>query len=404
MISELVWRFASLWAVGSIVATACGALSLIWTRRRRSIRPRSRPPISVLKPLKGVDDRLEENLAALVAQDYPEFELIFGVASTEDPALAVVERLRAKSSQARITVVTGGAPAALNPKVANLLQIQAKAQHDLQVISDSNVRPPPSYLDSLAEAYDGGAAGLVHSPLRGVGEHDVGSALENLMMNTWVASMTAWAQLFRYPVVVGKSVAFSGSELARMGGFEQMQDVLAEDYFMGRLYREAGRPVVLASGPVEVVHERQTIGEVIARQVRWSTMRRWVSPFAYAWEPLANPLPYLALIAAVSFAVADPRAADTGRIFLALWAFRTVVEAVVASLSRGGLLPPIQWPLLVVKDFLLAYAWISGLFRTRISWRGNRMRIGKGSRLRPEGRGEALTRVEGVSSRGSGGS
>ena len=136
-----------------------------------------RPPISVLKPLKGDEDELYENLRALAGQRYPEFEILCGAEDPADPALGVVRRLAAEMPAVPIRIVCGGAPIGLNPKVNNLAQLLPVARHELVLISDANVRPPPDYLAGLADQIAGPGVGLVHSPLVGVHERSVAQLL-----------------------------------------------------------------------------------------------------------------------------------------------------------------------------------------------------------------------------------
>ncbi len=218
---------------------------------RSHTRPRtpvaSFPPVSVLKPLCGVDTALRDNLQTFFEQDYPVFELVFGVQGEDDPAAIVVRELRAAYPDVICRLVVHDGGRGVNPKVSNLRSMMGAVMHDVVVVSDSNVAVHPAYLREMATELaqkdaPGDRVGLVTSLFTGVEEETLGATLENLHLNGTVAGGVAISnELLSKAAVVGKSMMFRRTVFERLGGFSSVAHVLAEDYVMGRMFEAAGR-------------------------------------------------------------------------------------------------------------------------------------------------------------------
>lgn len=330
--------------------------------------------VSVLKPVAGIDDSLEANLRTFFAQDYPRYEIVFGIQGEEDPALELVRRLIRDHPDvdARVVVHDGGR--GINPKVSNLRAMVTQARHDLVVVSDSNIRVHPTYLRGMQAEMTRPRAGLVTSLFAGVGERTLGALVENAHLNaTVVAGVVVPSEVFGHPVAVGKSMMFRRSLIDKFGGLESVAYVLAEDYVIGRMFHEAGFDVRLCSIPVLNVNARSTLSAFFRRQLRWNMIRLRLQPFAFVLEPLTVPL----FTAAIVLLLGAPPWWTLG------WAvgITAVRDATQWILMRGrqGLVRALL--VIPIRELLVMAVWLATFPKRHVNWRGNRVRVSAGTRL-----------------------
>ena len=348
-------------------------------RRARPPRPapHDAPFVSVLKPVAGIDEELEDNLASFAAIRYPHWELLFGVADLDDPALAVLRRFVREHPDVRARVVHTQREAALNPKVAQLVALEAAARGDVIVVSDANVRVRSTYLSNLVRALHAPRVALVTNLVAGTGERTLGAALENVQLGAMVApGVLACATLARRPISIGKSMAMWRRALRAVGGFRAVGDVLAEDHMLARRFAQAGYGVRVSASPVENRNVNCGVGRTLERHTRWSKMRRAMSPVGFALEPLLSP----ALIAALVFIVSPGRA--SGLAFVGAEAVEVVVGT-LAILALRGALGLWTLPAAALRPFVVAVCWASAWFSRRVEWRGRAFVLRAGSRIVP---------------------
>ena len=339
--------------------------------------PRSAPPVSILKPLCGLDDGLEENLASFAALAWPDFEVLLGVRSSRDAAYPLA-RAAARRWPGRFRVVLQRGAPGLNPKVNQLVTLARAARHDLLVVSDSNVRVDPGYVAEIVALLEDDAVGLVTHPISGEGEVRVGSLLDHLHLTGAITpGIVAAKSLLGRDIVVGKSMALRRRDLEAMGGFEAVRDVLAEDYVMGRMISTVLRKrVAVARTPVRNVSARRSLGDFTARYRRWGVIQRQAAGrLPYAGLALLNPV----LLATAGAAVA-PGPVALGAL-AATCGVKIALDASAARLLRPGGFRPRQLALVPVKDLLFGAAWAAGLFRRTVAWRGTRLVVGAGTRI-----------------------
>ncbi len=349
-------------------------------RRHLRQRPASagrRPGVSVLKPLCGADDDLEANLATFERLDYPRYEVLLGVRSADDPAWPIALAAARRRPGLFRAVVQRGMPG-MNPKVNQLVTLAREARHEVLVVSDSNVRVRPGYLSDIAARLEDESVGLVTHLIAGVGARRLGSVLDGLQLAGSISpGLVAAQRVAGRDLVVGKSMALRRSDLARLGGFEAVKDVLAEDYVMGRMVpRVLGKRVAIAREPVENVSRDKGVREFLSRYARWAVLQRQVvGPVAYAAQVILNPV----LLASAAFALAPT--AGPLELLGATCAVKIALEGSSARLLGPDGFRPAAAFLVPVKDLAMGLAWAHGLLTNRVTWRGNRLRVLPGTRL-----------------------
>jgi ceramide glucosyltransferase len=367
-------------AVFVLITTAwvvTGPVVLFRVRRRQAPDHRAvtdAEPVSVLKPVAGIDDGLETNLRTFFVQNYPRYEIVFGVQGEEDPALELIRRLMREHPEvdARVVVHDGGR--GINPKVSNLRAMLTAARHDVMVVSDSNIRVHPSYLREMQGEMSRPKVGLVTSLFAGVGEKTLGALVENAHLNaTVVAGVVVPSEVFGHPVAVGKSMMFRRSLIDKIGGLESVAYVLAEDYVIGRMFHEAGFDVRLCPEPVMNVVAKNSLGSFCRRQLRWNMIRLRLQPFPFLLEPLTVPL----FTAALAILLGAPAWWTLGWA-LGITAARDAAQWIMMRGPRG-LVPALL--VIPLRELLVFGVWMATFPKRHVSWRGNRVRVSAGTRL-----------------------
>lgn len=345
--------------------------------RRPAALPPVRPWVSILKPVAGADEELEENLSSFADLDYPAYEILFGVASLGDPAVPILERFIAAHPglPARLVKTTPPRGEILNPKVAQLIDLTRAARGSVIVVSDANVRVPRTYLRSVVESLIRPGVGLVSSLIVGTGERGFGAALENAQLGASIGpAVVAAHRLFGRPITVGKSMAMRRVDLARVGGWESVAGVLAEDDMLGKRFHDLGYGVELSLDAVENRNVTCSPRRSIERHARWAKMRRAIEPAFFLLEPLLSPI-----AVALATAVVAP-----STLALHILVFAVVLQTLLAFLAHAA--AGAQRPLALaaiepVRALAALGCHLLALASRRVSWRGNAFVLGPGSTL-----------------------
>ncbi|WP_437676264.1 glycosyltransferase [Sorangium sp. So ce131] len=338
--------------------------------------PGATPVVSILKPVAGVDDELADNLESFARIDYPCFEILFGVASREDPAVPVIQAFIAAHPEVKARLCLTDPSEALNPKVAQLIELTRRAEGSVLVISDANVRVRPDYLHSLLSVLMRPGVGLVSSVVAGTGERTLGAVIENAQLGAFIApGVVAAAELAGRSISVGKSMAMRRVDLDRVGGFRSVGNVLAEDDVLGQRFSACGFVVELCLDPIENRNASCSLQRTLDRHTRWAKMRRALVPRCFAAEPFNSPL----LIAWLTVLLSPTRLA------LEVWLFAWALQSLGAYLALRWLRPTRFNLLLVAAEPLRTlcwfFCWLNAHANRRVAWRGNTFYIGPGSEL-----------------------
>jgi len=376
---------------GLMAALACLALlqSLagVWVAMRfaaargRGVLPADPPPVTVLKPLCGDEPLLEEALASCFAQDYPTFQIVFGIQNPNDPALAVLERVRQRFPGRDIAIVVDPTPHGPNRKVANLINMLPSATHGIVVISDSDLHLPRNYLERLVVALERPGTGLVTSLYIGVPPPGGGWAAK--MGSTQISHGFLPGVLLSRALgredCLGSTAMLTRDTLERIGGFPALSELLAEDNVMGQRVKGLGLKVGLADTIPTATVPEPDLRALWEHEIRWTSTIRALAPVSLCGSTLQYPL-FWALLAVLASAGAGWS--------LVLFAAAWMVRGIAAGMIDGALKPmvgrpavPTPWWMLPLRD-LLSVAEIATSFSVdEVVWRGHRM--GTNSDARP---------------------
>jgi ceramide glucosyltransferase len=363
-------------AIAAVASTLWSMACLFWVTRRRKDLVEYTPPVTIYKPLKGLDEGLEDNLRSFFLLEYPVYQLIFGVAEADDPAVEVVRELQAEYPGHDTKLVVGTPAFGLNPKVENLAAMEQHRKHDVILISDSNVRVRPSYLRETACYLAEPGVGLVSNLFAGVGESHVSAAMENLQLNGFIAGAVAGAAVMRITCVVGKSMLMPVTALESIGGLAAVRNLLAEDQAIAVRIRQAGYSIRLSHHVIDNVNCRRSFQWFLNRHSRWYKIRRQMALPAFLAEPAAN----LATVGLV-WAFSGESGIAWGGLLL-LVGLGMLRDAIQARRLRGSF--PRMRHLLYspVKDIVLLSVWFDAIFSRHVRWRGHRFLVGRMTRLR----------------------
>lgn len=349
---------------------------------RRQLQKRARsgftPAVSLLKPLCGADPQAYESLRSHCMQDYPNFEIIFGVSDPNDVAIEVVQRLIREFPARRIELVLCSGVLGSNLKVSNLIQMLPHARHEYVLVNDSDIYVEPKYLETVMGEFENERVGLVTCLYRGLAGHTLGSKLEALGINTdfipGVLSARHVEKGIRFGL--GSTLAIRRKALEIIGGFTTVADYLGDDYELGKRISDAGFSVELASTVVDHFLPDYAFVDYWRHQLRWARTVRDSRP-----EGFAGLIFTFGLFWAVLLVIGNPSAIWSWSILAIIAILRVTVAIKAAGILNRGRLWRETW-LLPLRDVLNVAIWAYSYSGRRIVWRGNQFTLENG-KLRP---------------------
>jgi ceramide glucosyltransferase len=332
--------------------------------RGRTATPASFPSVTILKPLHGAEAGLFENLSSFCAQDYPgPVQIVCGVQSAGDPAIAVVREVVRSYPGLQIDLVVDPRQHGTNRKVSNLINMAAEMRHDLVVLADSDMRVEPDYLRRLVAELARPGVGAVTCLYHGIPLGGVWSRLSALSIDThFLPSIAVGLGLGLAKPCFGSTIALTCATLERIGGFRTIADDLADDYELGAAVRRLGLDVVVPAFSVGHVCSELSFADLLRQELRWVRTIRQIEPAGHAGSMLAHPLPF----ALLAFCLAP------GMLPLAfIGAAILARSALCLAVERGfGLRRHPYW-LVPARDLLSFGVFVTSFFGRGVSWRGH---------------------------------
>jgi ceramide glucosyltransferase len=375
---------ATLAAFLAAAAAAVGVLTALagWIAVARFVRlpapptapaDAPRPPVTILKPLCGDEPMLESALASCFAQDYPAFQIVFGLHGADDAALPVVRRLQARHPEVDVAIVIDAARHGANGKVSNLINMMRAARHEVLVVCDSDLHVPPVYLDRLAAELADPGVGLVTAAYVGLPAAKAGwpARLGAAQVNQAFLPGVLISRALGRADCLGSTMMIRRQTLERIGGWRALNGVLAEDNVLGQKVRQLGLSIRLARTLVGTTFAEGSMDELWAHELRWARTIRAVAPGAHIASTLQFPLFWAILAVALS-----GFAPWSGALLVLCWLVRALsASGVESALSRRtGRRPRTANPWIApLRDILSVVEIAASCFVNEVTWRGRRV-------------------------------
>jgi ceramide glucosyltransferase len=357
-------------------------LAIFAARRFFAARPDTpsdfAPPVSILKPIRGLDRETYENYASFCRQDYPEFEILFCVSDNSDPVIPVIEKIirdfpAADNQNRAIRLLIGSEPVGASDKVSKLCRMAREARHDLLIVSDSDVRVEPGFLRAVVAPFRDSRVGGVTCLYRGLTDGSFAADLEALGNSTDFAPGVLVAEMLgggKLDFMLGAVMAATKRHLAEIGGFEALADYFCDDYEFGNRIAARGHRIELSRFPVDIVYPRETLAEAFRHQVRWNLSIRYSRPGGHFGLLFTHGLVWS--IAGMLLAQSWPA------IFVFAGGYCLLRYEVALAVGARGIRDPLArrklW-MLPLRDAFAFAVWLASFFPQRIHWRDRQFHV-----------------------------
>ncbi len=346
----------------------------VYFRRLRKLPPLDRsftPPVSILKPVRGLDHQAYENFASFCNLDYPDYEILFAVADKDDPVIPVIENLQKNFLKQAIRLIVGVEQLGITLKTNSLVRLAQEANHELLVINDSDVRVEEDYLRDVVAPFADSKVGCVTAFFRGMTEGGFIADVDAVGVPTDSSASTLVARtLGSMDFALGWTMATTKTRLAEIGGFQSLVNHHSDDFALGyEIFRRVYR-IELMRKPVWMVFPRETLRDFFKHELRWSILLKNLRPGGYAAMTMTFGLPWAALVALV---------VPSSAVALAYFAAYLVLRLAVAwTIGVWGLQDPVvrrRLGLVPIRDALNFCVYLASFFSNTVRWRGVAYRV-----------------------------
>jgi len=352
----------------------------VWRMRGTPKNPGTLPPVTLIKPLCGAEPGLYEHLRSFCRQNYPLYQIVFGVRDPGDPACAIVRRLAAEFPKVSIELVINPQLHGSNLKISNLINMLPYARHDILLMVDSDAYVGSDYLAAVTAPLSDHSAGLVTCIYRAVPTPRLWSRLGAMYINEWYVPSVLLAWLFGHQgYVSGQTVGLRRETLQAIGGLRPLANHLADDYQLGELVRGLGLRVVLSPYVVRGVHHEPSFSSLAHHELRWMRTIRVLRPLSFRLLFISFCLP-LALLGLLG-AAGSSLSADARTLFAATVTARLILHVVHRPRDARSAMSDL-W-LLPIRDALIFWVWGRSFFTSHVTWRGNEFDVDADGVMRP---------------------
>lgn len=359
------------------------AVELFNHKRKKSIRSNDfQPAVTVLKPIYGLDPELIKNLRSFCQQDYPDYQIIFGLHSSNDLALPIVRKIIKEFKNIDISYVVDSRLYGANHKVSNLMNMCPTAKHDFILIADSDMRVAKDYLSNVMSPFADATVGAVTCLYSGSARGKLASSLNAMFINAWFLPSVLISRLLQ-PIkyCLGATMVVRRNLLNEIGGFKALSNYLADDYMLGKLISDLGYKIHLSDLVVENIVEEATIKDLINHELRWARTLRRVEPLGYALTFLTDTLVISSITAFTVYAATHNLTWSLLPVLLVLMARVTLhirTKQITGSKSAGSI-----W-FIPLRDLLSFSIRVISFTGTSIQWRNNSFNVDQAGLMHAE--------------------
>ena len=334
------------------------------------------PPISILKPINGIENGIYENFISYCKQDYPAYQILFGVSNSNDPAIDIVKKIMNTFPQKDIELVICDNGIGANPKISNLNNIYKKAKYDIILTNDSDTRVSSDYLRRVVSPLHDQNIGLVTCVYRENITNNIISLIESISINhDFLPSIMVAQRVENLSYSFGVTIATRRDILDNIGGFKELADYLAEDFHLGEKISEAGHKLCLSNYIVDVIPEERSFVNFFSHQLRWAKTIKACRPMGHFFSAffkygIASSLAYLLISTLSPFSII---------LFVTFLSVR-IISASIISLKytkdkKSTLL------LLPINDIISFIIWCVSFSEKKVTWRGSKFKLKKGGKI-----------------------